>query len=188
MKIYLASKSPRRQELLKQVDIDFECLSVDIDESVLAGEPPQHYVERIAKAKAAAGWNSEQRVISQPLLAADTSVVLGNQIMGKPVDRQHALEMLSSLAGETHQVLTCVVVTNGDTTEHKTSVTNVSFAKITEQAIQKYIDSRDCFDKAGGYGIQGYAARFIDSISGSYSGVVGLPLFETVQLLEQFEH
>jgi septum formation protein len=186
MKIYLASKSPRRQELLTQIGVEFECISVETDEQALPQESAQAYVERVAKNKAQAGWSCNQRVKSMPVLSADTSVVIGQQILGKPDGPQEALTMLKSLSGNTHQVLTCVVVTNGNQILTKTSVTDVSFAKIEEAQLLKYIATNDCFDKAGAYGIQGYAARFVESISGSYSGVVGLPLFETSQLLEQF--
>jgi nucleoside triphosphate pyrophosphatase len=187
LKVYLASKSPRRKELLLQIGVEFECLSADIDESVRNNEAPLDYVERIAQSKAVAGWSSNARKQEIPLVAADTSVVVGEQILGKPKSRQHAIQMLNMLSDNTHLVMTCVVVTNGLKTVNKTSVTEVKFAKLKEQQMLDYIATGDCFDKAGGYGIQGYAARFIESINGSYSGVVGLPVFETAQILEQFE-
>ena len=187
MKVYLASKSPRRKELLQQIGVEFECVSAEIDESVKTDELPLDYVQRVAHGKAIAGWSSTARRQSYPLLAADTCVVIGATILGKPNEPQQAIDMLNSLSGHTHQVMTSVVVTNGLKTLNKTSVTEVKFAKMKEQQILDYIATGDCFDKAGGYGIQGYAARFIESIVGSYSGVVGLPLFETAQLLEQFE-
>jgi nucleoside triphosphate pyrophosphatase len=187
LKVYLASKSPRRKELLLQIGVEFECLSADIDESVRNNEAPLDYVERIAQSKAVAGWSSNARKQEIPLVAADTSVVVGEQILGKPKSRQHAIQMLNMLSDNIHLVMTCVVVTNGLKTVNKTSVTEVKFAKLKEQQMLDYIATGDCFDKAGGYGIQGYAARFIESINGSYSGVVGLPVFETAQILEQFE-
>jgi len=187
LKVYLASKSPRRKELLLQIGVEFECLSADIDESVRNNEAPLDYVERIAQSKAVAGWSSNARKQEIPLVAADTSVVVGEQILGKPKSRQDAIQMLNMLSDNTHLVMTCVVVTNGLKTVNKTSVTEVKFAKLKEQQMLDYIATGDCFDKAGGYGIQGYAARFIESINGSYSGVVGLPVFETAQILEQFE-
>lgn len=187
MRIYLASKSPRRQELLLQIGVEFDCLSPDVDESVIENETPVDYVLRIAKTKAITGWSASERSQEMPLLAADTSVVIGGRVLGKPSDQQQAMAMLNLLSGNTHQVMTSVVVTNGRKTLDKTSVTQVKFAKLKEQQVLDYIASGDCFDKAGGYGIQGYAARFIEDISGSYSGVVGLPLFETAQILEQFE-
>jgi len=187
LKVYLASKSPRRKELLLQIGVEFECLSADIDESVRNNEAPLDYVERIAQSKAVAGWSSNARKQEIPLVAADTSVVVGEQILGKPKSRQDAIQMLNMLSDNTHLVMTCVVVTNGLKTVNKTSVTEVKFAKLKEQQMLDYIATGDCFDKAGGYGIQGYAARFIESINGSYSGVVGLPVFTTAQILEQFE-
>jgi nucleoside triphosphate pyrophosphatase len=187
LKIYLASKSPRRKELLRQIGVEFDCLSSEIDESVKDNESPLDYVQRIAQTKAMEGWSGLERSQEIPLLAADTSVVIGDMILGKPKDDQQAKAMLNLLSDNTHQVMTSVVVTNGRKTLNKTSVTQVKFAKLKEQQVLDYIATGDCFDKAGGYGIQGYAARFIESISGSYSGVVGLPLFETAQILEQFE-
>ncbi len=187
LKVYLASKSPRRKELLLQIGVEFECLSADIDESVRNNEAPLDYVQRIAQSKAVAGWSSNARKQEIPLVAADTSVVVGEQILGKPKSKQDAIQMLNMLSDNTHLVMTCVVVTNGLKTVNKTSVTEVKFAKLKEQQMLDYIATGDCFDKAGGYGIQGYAARFIESINGSYSGVVGLPVFETAQILEQFE-
>lgn len=187
MKVYLASKSPRRKELLLQIGVEFECLSADIDESVRNNEAPLDYVQRIAQSKAVAGWSSNARKQEIPLVAADTSVVVGEQILGKPKSKQDAIQMLNMLSDNTHLVMTCVVVTNGLKTVNKTSVTEVKFAKLKEQQMLDYIATGDCFDKAGGYGIQGYAARFIENINGSYTGVVGLPVFETAQILEQFE-
>lgn len=187
LKVYLASKSPRRKELLLQIGVEFECLSADIDESVRNNEAPLDYVLRIAQSKAVAGWSSNARKQEIPLVAADTSVVVGEQILGKPKSKQDAIQMLNMLSDNTHLVMTCVVVTNGLKTVNKTSVTEVKFAKLKEQQMLDYIATGDCFDKAGGYGIQGYAARFIENINGSYTGVVGLPVFETAQILEQFE-
>lgn len=187
LKVYLASKSPRRKELLLQIGVEFDCLSADIDESVRNNEAPLDYVQRIAQSKAVAGWSSNARKQEIPLVAADTSVVVGEQILGKPKSKQDAIQMLNMLSDNTHLVMTCVVVTNGLKTVNKTSVTEVKFAKLKEQQMLDYIATGDCFDKAGGYGIQGYAARFIENINGSYTGVVGLPVFETAQILEQFE-
>lgn len=186
MKIYLASKSPRRRELLEQIQVDYECLSSEIDESVTAGELPLDYVQRMATSKAVAGWASKDRVLKMPLLAADTSVVVDQNILGKPEDREQAYIMLKLLAGRTHKVMTSVAMTNGENLQLNTSVTKVTFSDLTEQMVEQYIDTGDCFDKAGGYGIQGFAAQFVTSISGSYSGVVGLPLYETSILLGKF--
>lgn len=187
MNLYLASKSPRRQSLLTQIAITFECITVDIDESVNIGETASDYVSRLAFEKAEAGWLKPNRTQDIPLLAADTSVVIGSQILGKPRDQVDAANMLNSLSGSTHQVLTCVAVKNSQKIELVTSTTDVTFATLSEQQIDYYVKSGDCQDKAGSYGIQGYAASFIRTISGSYTGVVGLPLFETARLLEQFK-
>lgn len=187
MHIYLASKSPRRQSLLKQIEISFDCIPVEIDESVREGETPLGYVSRMAYEKAQAGWSDSARRHDIPLLAADTSVILADQIMGKPDDEEQAIKMLKSLSGVTHQVISCVVVKNSQKNELVTSVTDVTFAALSEQQIDYYVNTGDCLDKAGSYGIQGFAASFICTISGSYSGVVGLPLFETTKLLEKFE-
>jgi septum formation protein len=186
MQLYLASKSPRRQALLKQIAISFDCIPVDIDETVKKGETPCDYVSRMAYEKADAGWSHSTRINDIPLLAADTSVVLADQILGKPTDKQDAVNMLKRLSRETHQVISCVVVKNSKKIELVTSITDVSFASLSEQQIQYYVNTGDCMDKAGSYGIQGYAACFVKMISGSYSGVVGLPLFETAKLLEKF--
>jgi len=187
MKIYLASKSPRRQSLLGQIGIDFDCVSSEIDESPQFNENPIDYVQRMAREKAINGWQNADRIINIPLLAADTSVVIGDDILGKPVDSAQAFEMLMRLSEKTHQVMTAVAVKNESLIKLVTSITYVTFDSLTEQQINDYIETKDCFDKAGSYGIQGYAARFITSISGSYSGVVGLPLYETAKLLEEFD-
>jgi len=187
MKIYLASKSPRRQSLLNQLRIDFEYVNSDIDESPLGDESPVEYVQRMASEKATNGWQNSNRIINKPLLAADTSVVIGKHILGKPIDDTQAFEMLNRLSAQTHQVMTAVAVKNESRIKLVTSITDVTFDSLTDKQINDYIKTKDCFDKAGSYGIQGYAARFISFIAGSYSGVVGLPLYETAKLLEEFE-
>jgi septum formation protein len=192
MKIYLASKSPRRQSLLKQIGIEFVCIKSEIDESVLKGELALDYVKRMASEKAITGWKSSSRIDGMMLLAADTSVILndkilGENILGKPNNAIDASDMLKKLSGNTHQVITCVSVKTEVLQETIASITNVTFATLSEDDIKNYIKTGDCFDKSGGYGIQGYAAKFISFISGSYSGVVGLPLFETSKLLEKFQ-
>ena len=186
MNIYLASKSPRRQSLLKQIGIDFDCINSEIDETLLDDEPPLDYVKRMATEKALAGWANEGRLVEKPLLAADTSVVLGSHVLGKPQNIEDAINMLKTLSGNTHQVITCVTVKSEFEQKTITSITDVTFGQLSDSAINEYVKTGDCFDKAGSYGIQGLAAKFISSISGSYSGVVGLPLFETSKLLEQF--
>lgn len=187
MKIYLASKSPRRQSLLRQIGIEFETIQGKIDETPQANEKAIDYVERMAIEKAKKGWHSANRIQELPLLAADTSVILNGIILGKPSDNEHALSMLQQLSGNTHQVITSISVINDNKQELTTSVTDVCFDYLSKSIIDYYVATGDCADKAGSYGIQGFAARFVTSISGSYSGIVGLPLFETGKLLEKFE-
>ncbi len=187
MQLYLASKSPRRQDLLNQLNISFECLNIEIDESVEKNETPIDYVSRMAHNKAYQGWIVESRIENIPLLAADTCVVLGDNILGKPQNRDEACEMLRLLSGETHQVMTSVVIRSRIKIKSSISITDVSFDVLSDKLINYYVDSGECFDKAGSYAIQGIAARFVSHLSGSYSGVVGLPLYETSKLLEQFE-
>ncbi|MDP1977610.1 nucleoside triphosphate pyrophosphatase [Undibacterium sp.] len=194
-KIYLASKSPRRRELLHQAGIEFDLLLLrdaaprgpDVTEIVLPGEAPEAYVSRVTQEKADKAWEIMhlRKMLPRPVLAADTTVVLGKQILGKPADLQEAIQMLSMLAGQTHQVLTSIAVHSALGRATVTQCSEVSFAKLDEQQILAYCNSNEPYDKAGGYGIQGAAARFISHIKGSYSGIMGLPLFETCQLLRQ---
>ncbi len=185
--IYLASKSPRRSELLRQIKVEHICLAVNIDETPVSDERPREYVERMALEKATQGWKCSQRSRKLPLLAADTSVVLDLEILGKPKTKEDAICMLDKLSNRTHQVITSVVVKQDSIAKLATSVTDVTFGDLSKTIIDYYVSSDDCFDKAGGYGIQGFAAQFVASIKGSYSGVVGLPLYETSRLLNQFK-
>lgn len=197
-RIYLASQSPRRRELLKQVGINFELLllrsdpyrNADVDETPHAGEPPDDYALRVCRAKAEAGYAAlQQRSLPPfPVLAADTAVALDGRIFGKPDNAEQAAAMLRRLSGGDHQVLTAVAVALGEHVETALSVSTVRFAPLDEERIQRYLLTREYTDKAGGYGIQGHAGVFIEHISGSYSGVMGLPLFETVQLLRHFDY
>lgn len=194
-KIYLASKSPRRRELLRQVGIDFELLLLrdalprgpDVSEIVLPGELPDAYVARVTQEKASTAWNILQmrRLPLRPVLAADTTVVLGQQILGKPGSPAEALSMLKQLSGNTHRVLTSLAVHHQGDNFHCTQTSEVTFTTLSEQQMQAYCATQEPYDKAGGYGIQGIAARYISHISGSYSGIMGLPLFETTLLLRQ---
>jgi septum formation protein len=191
--ILLASKSPRRQQLLRQLGVDFDLLKLreaagrdrDIDEAAKDAEPPLHYVERMARTKAGVAWQRmQQRMLTErPVLSADTEVVLNGVIFGKPVDAADATRMLQRLSGKTHQVITAVAVRWHDRTEVEISVSNVSFRELTAEEIQHYIATGESADKAGAYAIQGRAAAFITRIEGSFSGVVGLPLAETASLL-----
>ncbi|TDR80388.1 Maf family protein [Paludibacterium purpuratum] len=186
--LYLASGSPRRRELLTLLGLHFERIHAEVDESVLPGEAARAYAERLARAKADAGWAVVQScgLPSRALLAADTTVVQDGVIFGKPVDEADARRMLQTFSGRTHQVITSVAVRRGEQIELATSVTDVTFRKLDEDAIQRYLDSGEAFDKAGAYGIQGLAAVFVERIDGSFTGVVGLPLFETAELLSRF--
>lgn len=191
--IYLASASPRRQELLARIGVRFELLAPDADEAPAAealetprpGEMPRIYVERVALAKARAGEERRRArgLPPAPVLAADTTVALGSRILGKPADAAQATAMLRALSGRTHRVLTAVVLARGERTERRLSVSRVRFARIPAGDIATYVDSGDPLDKAGGYGIQGWAGRFVRRIEGSDSGIMGLPLYETLCLL-----
>ena len=186
--IYLASQSPRRAELLHQIGVPFEQLVSEIDETPYPGEQPSDYVLRMAREKSRAGWQKMFALGLQvrPLLASDTTVVYQNAILGKPVDQEDARRMLSLLSGNTHQVMTAVAVTDGQQCRTELSVTDVVFRELSDQLIKDYIASGEPADKAGAYGIQGYGAVLVAGITGSYSGVVGLPLMETAQLLADF--
>jgi septum formation protein len=195
-KIYLASRSPRRRELLAQIGVGFELLLLrddpargkDVDESPLPGEDPHDYVLRVSHAKAEAGMlrAQQRRLLVYPVLAADTAVVLDGWIMGKPANRDESIEMLLALSGKRHEVLTAVAVAHAGRIEQKLSASTVQFGNLTEQAVRRYAMSGEPLDKAGAYAIQGHAAAFIEKIEGSYSGVMGLPLYETAALLAEF--
>jgi len=196
--IYLASRSPRRRELLSQIGVRYHLLlfrerargsssEPDIDEDPLAGEAPAAYVERMARAKADAGWGRmlQRNLPPAPVLAADTTVSLKEQILGKPRDRAEAAEMLAALSGQRHEVLTGVALKNYDQVEFALSSSEVVLKKLSADEIALYAASGEGDDKAGAYAIQGRAARFVVELRGSYSGVMGLPLYETSQLLEK---
>lgn len=196
-RIYLASQSPRRRELLKQIGIHFEPLllradtrrRVDVDEAPLSGESPDDYVLRLSLAKAQFGYEALNFRHLQPLpvLAADTAVTLDGKIYGKPDNVEHAAAMLRELSGREHQVMTAVAVAVGERAEALLSISTVKFTQLDEARIRRYLQSHEYADKAGGYAIQGQAGAFVEHIAGSYSGVMGLPLFETVQLLRRFD-
>ena len=178
--VCLASRSPRRRELLQQIAVNFRVVDVDVDERRLADETAGRYVARLALEKARAG-----RLISAglPVLGADTAVVCGDDVLGKPADRADAMRMLQLLSGRTHQVLTAVALADGDEAVSVNS-SSVTFRTLTEGERAAYWASGEPADKAGGYAIQGLAAKFISRIEGSYSGVMGLPLYETAALLQ----
>jgi len=183
--IYLASASPRRRELLRQLGLDFEVVPANIDESIQAGEEPAAYVERLALEKGRAARVLLERQ-DAPVLAADTAVVLDGVILGKPRDEADAADMLARLSGCSHDVLTSVAVLDAVTEEVTVNRTSVRFRPIQRAEIGAYWRSGEPAGKAGGYAIQGLGAVFIEAIHGSYSGVMGLPLFETARLLAGF--
>jgi septum formation protein len=182
--IYLASGSARRRELLQQIGVSFRVIGTDLDETALKGESPPAYVSRLAQAKATAGWERSAESGGAPVLAADTAVVLDGRILGKPAGMNDAMAMLLQLSGRTHEVLTVVALRSDAGTEVKVSQSRVTFRAIDSSEARSYWETGEASDKAGGYAIQGYAAIFISDLQGSYSGVMGLPLFETAALLQ----
>ncbi|HTC37790.1 MAG TPA: Maf family protein [Steroidobacteraceae bacterium] len=182
--IYLASGSPRRRELLQQIGVTFQVLGADLDETALPGEAPVAYVSRLAQAKATLGWERSRDSGGVPVLAADTAVVLEARILGKPADMNDAIAMLLQLSGRAHQVLTAVALRTAAGLQVKVSHSTVTFRTIDSSEARAYWETGEPSDKAGAYAIQGYAAVFISDLKGSYSGVMGLPLFETAALLE----
>ena len=193
--IYLASRSPRRRELLKQIGVKFNLLlmretlgrPIDIDEQPLIDETPTDYIYRVVQSKASEGWKRilQRKFPLLPVLVADTIVTLDGCILGKPKDIAQAEEMLTTLSGRSHQVLTAIGVGIRDKVQVRLSTSTVKFREISEREIRKYLAQNHILDKAGAYAIQGMASAFIIEISGSYSGVMGLPLYETAQLLEE---
>jgi len=180
VQIILASASPRRKELLDQIKVTYAVNPVELDETPRLNEAPLAYVQRLAAEKSAACVAQIGSAV--PVLAADTAVVLGNQIMGKPKDRDDALSMLTQLSGQTHQVYTAISL-RGLRHHQAVSITEVAFRRLTTPEMLAYWHSGEPADKAGSYAIQGLGSVFVESITGSFSGVVGLPLFETADLL-----
>ena len=191
--IWLASKSPRRAELLASMGVPFDVLQFkddagthyEVDESVHPGEPPRDYVRRVAfdKALHAVTYVRNNGLPERPLLSADTTVALGDRILGKPADATEAREMLTALSGRVHEVLTAIVVVDGQDIRQMLSVSRVEFMSLNVQTIERYIGSGEPFDKAGGYGIQGHAGIFVSDMQGSFTGIMGLPVHETALLL-----
>ena len=184
--IYLASTSPRRRELLAQLGIGFVPLNVTVDETPLPDEDPAAYVNRLALAKARAGWRTPTRRHHWPVLGADTTVVVDGALLGKPRDQAEGLAMLARLSGRRHQVLSAVALVQGAREAVRQQVSTVHFRTLDAAECQAYWATGEPADKAGGYAIQGRAAAFIADLQGSYSGVMGLPLFETAELLRRF--
>lgn len=196
-KIYLASRSPRRRELLNQIGVSFDLLllrenqprGADIDETPQPGETADEYVRRVCAEKASIAWNrmTQRGFPRMPVLTADTTVCLGDEILGKPADADDAVATLSRLSGKDHRVLTSVAIVFEDRLELAVSESLVRFCELSDERIRRYVESGEPMGKAGSYAIQGQAAAFIPLIHGSYSGVMGLALYETSQLLLQFD-
>lgn len=194
-KIYLASKSPRRRELLRQIGVEFELLLLrdqsprgpEVSEEVLPGEKAEDYVVRVTREKAehSASIMLLRRLPVRPVLAADTTVVIDGRILGKPANETEAMDMLRLLSGRTHQVLTSIALHKDDQVTQITQMSEVTLATLSEATMRAYCATSEPYDKAGGYGIQGVAAIFVSRITGSYTGIMGLPLHETAQLLDQ---
>ncbi|MBZ0134261.1 MAG: Maf family nucleotide pyrophosphatase [Rhodocyclaceae bacterium] len=195
-RIYLASRSPRRRELLTQIGVRFELLMFrgipredpDVDETVLPQESPEDYVVRVTLAKAEAGMRRirERHLIPHPVLAADTTVAIGGSVIGKPEHDADAVAILQRLSGRTHRVLTAVAIADFERVESLLSISEVRFRALEHEEIRRYVASGEPLDKAGAYGIQGRAAIFVEEIKGSYTGIMGLPLYETALLLRRF--
>jgi septum formation protein len=191
--VYLASQSPRRQQLLQQISVPFEVLlphdtvAAEALEKVLPGETPLNYVQRVTKLKLQMAKLEMKRLAlpEHPILCADTTVAWGTKILGKPQDASQAHEMLRLLSGQKHQVLTAIAVAHGRKTFRAVSRSKVQFDELSESDIAAYVASQEPMGKAGAYGIQGLASGFIRSIQGSYSGIMGLPLYETCKILRQ---
>lgn len=196
MRIYLASRSPRRRELLHQIGVNFETLlfrvgpraDPETDETPLDGETPLVYVERVARAKAAHGCRllALRHLPAAPVLSADTTLALDGEIIGKPDDAEHAVHILRRLSGREHQVLTGVAISEGVGQRYVCSVSTVRFRSLSDTEIDAYVRSGEPMDKAGAYGIQGKAGAFVAHIAGSYTGIMGLPLFETAEMLKDY--
>jgi septum formation protein len=182
--VYLASSSPRRRELLRQIGVAFRLIDVDLDESVGPGEEPVSYVLRLARAKAEAGWGRREAGSTAAVLAADTAVVLDDSILGKPKDARDGESMLLRMAGRSHQVLTAVALRHDGGVECRVSRSVVAFRSIGAAEARRYWETGEPRDKAGAYGVQGLGGVFVADLRGSYSGVMGLPLFETAELLD----
>ncbi len=184
MKINLASTSPRRKQLLEQIDVDFELVNIEIDETWDEQEPAKFHVKRMALEKARAAKSKIQNNL--PILAADTCVVLDNIILGKAETKEDAIKMLEELSGRTHHVYTAVALI-AETEQVCLNINHVSFRPLSETDIQQYCETEEPLGKAGAYAIQGKAAAFVERLEGSYSGVMGLPLYEVAEMLKTIE-
>ena len=184
--LYLASRSPRRSELLARLGVAFGLLEVDVPEARVPGEPPADYVRRVAREKAGAGLLAVVGTPGAVVLGSDTEVVLGDEVFGKPRDAADASAMLRRLSGRTHQVLSSVWLVSADREVQAMSASDVTFAPLDDARIADYVATGECDGKAGAYAIQGIAEVFVSRLDGSHSGVMGLPLHETARLLAKF--
>lgn len=182
--IYLASSSPRRRELLEQIGIRYQLLPVEVDETPLTTESPEDYVLRLAGEKARSGRDLLEQDQQKPVLGADTAVVINNQILGKPLDKEQAVSMLMQLSGQTHEVMTAIALVSGQQAQSRVSRSFVTFRELGRAECEAYWHTGEPCDKAGSYAVQGIGAIFIRHLEGSYSGVMGLPLYETAELLQ----
>lgn len=183
-KVFLASNSPRRKELLTQMGIDFKVLSCDVDEAPRKNEPAGELVIRLAKEKAQATQLQHALIASDWVIAGDTLIELDGQVLGKPANRLEAMTMLQKLSNSTHQVLSAVAVAHAGQLGCALNTTEVSFTTLETEMLETYLDSDEAYDKAGAYAIQGEAAKWISNMNGSYFAVMGLPIFELEQLLK----
>lgn len=192
--VYLASQSPRRRQLLEQLGVAYELLLPTADEdaealeAVLPNEAPMHYVQRVTQLKLDAALQrlQDRKLPLAPILCSDTTVALGRRILGKPTDHQDAERILAALSGKTHRVLTAVALGTPQARQQAVSISRVTFAPMTSEQIQAYGATGEPMGKAGAYAVQGRAAAYISHLSGSYSGIMGLPMFETARLLRAF--
>lgn len=184
--IYLASQSPRRRALLDQVRVRYQVLAVSVPEQVRAGEHAEAYVQRVALDKARAGWLDKGRTLDLPVLGADTEVVVDGVVQGKPRNRAHGLALLEKLSDRSHEVISAVAVVQGQREQLATSCSRVWFRELSRADMGAYWNTGEPADKAGAYAIQGLGAAFVRRLDGSFSAVMGLPLYETIQLLSRF--
>ncbi|HXS03885.1 MAG TPA: Maf family protein [Rhodanobacter sp.] len=184
--LYLASQSPRRRDLLRQLGMDFAVLDVDVPEQRVPHESPHDYVRRVARDKACAGLTKLGAAADALVLGADTEVVLDGEVFGKPGNGDDAAAMLRRLSGRTHEVISAVWLVGADRAQCAVCISQVRFAVLDESSVAAYVATGEPFGKAGGYAIQGRGAALIEHLQGSYSGVMGLPLFETARLLREF--
>ena len=185
--LYLASQSPRRRELLARLGQPFDCLDIDVPEQRQPGEPPEDYVRRVAREKAGAGLLQVMAIAGARVIGADTEVVLDDEVFGKPADAADAAAMLGRLSGRTHRVVSAVSLVSASREAQVVSISEVRFGDLDRHAIDAYVAGGEWQGKAGAYAIQGEAQRFIAHLSGSHSGVMGLPLYETARLLQDFD-